>query len=395
MGLLKSASKAAGRAITFKLAWAFAPFLVVAFLCVVMVSFVLFLGTVAGMGEAATTQTVSSKCVSGSTGSVDGEGSEIQQAALANVPEEYKPLFKQAATEIGIAEETVTTQIYQESKFDPLAGSHAGAKGLAQFTDDTFTRFNPGGDVYKPEDAMKAYTAFMLYLKEKYKDQAVDDEKKLLTLMLAAYNAGEGNVDKYGGVPPFAETEHYVEVILGNQQVVFSEDCKQVAGAKAWDGDLGDGEWTNPCPGCVFTSGYGWRNVFPPGDWRNEHVGVDLATPGAGGGPGTQIIAPTDMKVVGFLAADGCVTTQQMGAPGFQFNFCHLDSWDVSQGQELKRGDIIGVEGGTAMGVKFGYATHLHLEIYRPESPMPGIPYNGFNLDPEPIMKEKGAWVGG
>lgn len=101
------------------------------------------------------------------------------------------------------------------------------------------------------------------------------------------------------------------------------------------------------------------------------------------------------MKVVGFLAADGCVTTQQMGAPGFQFNFCHLDSWDVSQGQELKRGDIIGVEGGTGMGVKFKYATHLHLEIYRPESPVPGIPYNGFNLDPEPIMKEKGAWVGG
>lgn len=396
MSLFSSATRAVRRGIGLKLLWGFAPLILAGFLALVMVTFVMFLGTVAGMGDAATTQTVSSKCVSGNAGQVQGDGSDIQAAALANVPEEYKPLFDKAAKDIGIASETVTTQIYQESLFNPQAGSGAGAQGLAQFIPSTFERFAPGGDIHDPADSMKAYTGYMNYLKDKYKDKAGGDQKKLLTLMLAAYNAGEGNVDKYDGVPPFAETEHYVEVILGNQQVAFSEGCKQVEGAKAWDGDLGDGEWTNPCPGCVFTSPYGWRTVFPAGDWRNEHVGVDLATAGLGEKqPGVEIIAPTDMKVVGFLADDGCVTTKQEGAPGFQFNFCHLESMSVSQGQVLKRGDVIGVEGGTGGGVHFGYATHLHFEIYKPDSPVPAVPYNGYNLDPEPILKEKGAWVQG
>lgn len=54
-----------------------------------------------------------------------------------------------------------------------------------------------------------------------------------------------------------------------------------------------------------------YAECLPPGDWRNEHVGVDIASPGAGTSPGGVVIAPTDMTVVGFLEADGCVTTLQ------------------------------------------------------------------------------------
>lgn len=378
-----------------KFLWGSAPLVLGLFMAALMVLMVIFMGTVAGMGQATQTQNVSSQCVSDSAGSLEGEGSETQRQALAAVPEEYKPLFEQAASDIGIAYETVATQIYQESRFDPRAGSHAGAKGLAQFIDSTFFHYVSGGDPYNPQDAMRAYTAYMNELKEMFTEKADGDQQQLLVLMLAGYNAGPGAVQQFDGVPPYPETTHYVEVILGNQQVTFSAGCQQVDGNKAWDGDLGTGEWTNPCPGCVFTSGYGWRNVFPPGDWRNEHVGVDLASPGAGRGDGGPIIAPTDMTVEGFLPQDGCVTTRQKEAPHFAFNFCHMHSWGVSVGDELKRGDIIGIEGGRGNGVNGYYGTHLHLEIYKPDSPVPAIPYNGFNLDPEPILKAKGAWVSG
>ena len=79
------------------------------------------------------------------------------------------------------------------------------------------------------------------------------------------------------------------------------------------------------------------------------------------------------------------------GEPAFKFGFCHLNRYDVQMGDVLERGDIVGIEGNRAgLG---RVATHLHFEIYSPESPDTAYPYNNFNLDPEPILKEKGAWV--
>lgn len=389
---MSGARRAAGwaaRGLAFKLLAPLLPFILLFSLIGGLVAFLLMNTAVVGWQQQQEIENASATCTSG----VEATGGD---SGTVNVPAEYAELIKKAAKDTGLPEQIVAAQIQAESNFNPQAGSGAGAKGLAQFIDSTFQKYVPGGDPYKPEDAMKAYTGYINDLKDMFKGRAGDDATELTRLVLAAYNAGPGAVEQYDGVPPYPETQGYVKKILGSAQVKFSEGCKQVSGAKAWDGDLGDGEWTNPCPGCQFTSPYGWRNVFPPGDWRNEHVGTDLATPGLGEKqPGVQIIAPTDMKVVGFLPSDGCVTAKQNGAPGFQFNFCHLESWDVQQGQELKRGDIIGVEGGTAGGVHFAYATHLHFEIYKPDSPVPAVPYNGFNLDPEPILKEKGAWVDG
>lgn len=310
-----------------------------------------------------------------------------------NVPDEYVEPIKKAAQESGLPESVVAKQIQAESNFNRLAQSPMGAKGPAQFIDSTWAAYGNGGDVFDIEDALAGYGRYMKDLAQQVEQYANGDPELHVKLTLAAYNAGPGAVAQFKGIPPYIETETYIEKILSGAQVQFSPGCQQVPGGKAWDGDLGTGEWTNPCPGCGFTSPYGIRSIFPPGDWRNNHVGIDLATPGAGKNPGTTIIAPTDMTVVGFLEADGCVTTKQDGDPGFGFNFCHLYSWDVTQGQKLKRGDIIGVEGGKGMGTQSYYDTHLHLEIYDPDSPVPGIPYNGHNIDPEPILKEKGAWV--
>ena len=99
------------------------------------------------------------------------------------------------------------------------------------------------------------------------------------------------------------------------------------------------------------------------------------------------------MTIVGFLDSDGCVLSKQKGDPGFFFAFCHMNSWEVKEGQALKRGDVLGIEGTKAGSVGGGVARHLHFEIYDPESADPPYPYNGHNINPEPILKEKGAWV--
>ncbi|WP_237223466.1 transglycosylase SLT domain-containing protein [Rothia nasimurium] len=333
-------------------------------------------------------ETASSKCSPTVTTTSDtGEN-------LINVPAEYVEDVKKAGEDSGIPAEILAKQIQQESNWDPNAVSPAGAKGLTQFIPSTWEAIAPGEDPFDPHAAIAAQGRYMKQLKDQVQHLANGDANQIVKLTLAAYNAGPGAVLNYSGIPPYKETQHYVEIITSGAQVNFSATCSQVDGAKAWDGDLGTGEWTNPCPGCVFTSGFGMRNVFPPGDWKNNHVGVDLATPGLGQGQaGVEIITPTDMTVVGMLADDGCVIAKQNEAPGFQFGFCHLDTINVAVGQNLKRGDIIGIEGGTGGGARFAFATHLHFEIYDPESPVPAYPYNGHNLNPEPILKEKGAWV--
>lgn len=317
---------------------------------------------------------------------VNGTSSVAEALSNITVPEHLVPLFEQASKETGIPVSVVTAQIFQESGFKSDAVSWAGAKGIAQMMPETWAATYPEGDPTNDEDAMKAYAILMNELRG-YVEHLADNDTDKLKLTLAAYNAGPGAVLKYNGIPPFPETQHYVENILGNQQIVFSEgagNCQR-SGGTAWDGDLGDGEWTNPCPGCTLTSGFGWRDLGPGyPDWMNNHVGVDMA-----GGTG-DIISPTEITIVNIDPNFGCVVGQ-MPDTKLQLNFCHLDSWAVSVGDNLKRGDMIGIEGGRGPGGPNSFARHLHFEIFDPESPVPAWPYNGHNIDPLPILREKGA----
>lgn len=347
------------------------------------------------------TPATSATTTSSETAAEDGEEGTEDFGAI-NVPSEYVEPIKKAAEVSGLPASVVAKQIQAESNFDRMAGSSAGAKGPAQFIDSTWAVYGNGGDVYDIEDALDAYGRYMRDLADQVAHLANGDENLHVKLTLAAYNAGPGAVFEFKGIPPYEETENYIAKILAGAQVQFSPGCKQVPGATSWDGDLGDGEWTNPCPDCVFTNGYGGRNLGNGVDAANGgvHWGVDLATPGAGYGSGGPIIAPVDMVIVDEYAKDGCVWGTATEEPKFTFGFCHLNSDQVSIGQELKRGDVIGVEGNVAGTILEmtgqSVPTHLHLEIYKP-----GFDTRNFgwfndrsgNLDPEPILKEKGAWV--
>lgn len=180
------------------------------------------------------------------------------------------------------------------------------------------------------------------------------------------------------------------------EQVDFNDVAAGMcAKAASWDGDLGDGEWTNPCPGCEPVPGSGYQsrgiNNVDAGN-GGFHYGVDLASPGAGTGDGGPIVAPTDMKVVELYEPDGCAFTVATTDPKLGFGFCHLNQIDVQNGQTVKRGDVIGIEGNKGDSVGGGFITHLHLEIYKPGADMTNWHQHKDNVDPEPILKEKGAW---
>lgn len=329
----------------------------------------------------------SAACVVSAVGEAAGDITSIPA-----IPNNWGALVDAAARTAGLQVSVVAAQLKQESGWNEGARSLAGAQGLAQFMPGTWALYGEGGDPFSAEDAIPAYGRYMAALKAGVQPLAADDADLLVRLTLAAYNAGPGAVQNARGVPPFTETQQYVEKILASGQGEFSADCAAPAGTVAWDGDLGDGEWTNPLPGGGFTSGYGHRNISNLPAWAQDHVGVDLSTPGAGYSNGGLVIAPTDLRITGFNDKDGCVIAKEDGNdPDFGFAFCHLNAYSVAVGDRLKRGDVVGTEGNRAgLGL---VATHLHLEIYKPEAPEVVYPYQGWNLDPEPILKEKGAWV--
>jgi hypothetical protein len=102
----------------------------------------------------------------------------------------------------------VAAMVRAESAFDPGAVSVKGARGLMQLMPATARRFGvPTGDLFNPERNLEAGTRYLSWLVDKFPDD--------LQSVLAAYNAGEANVARYGGVPPFRETRGYIKRIYG------------------------------------------------------------------------------------------------------------------------------------------------------------------------------------
>jgi soluble lytic murein transglycosylase-like protein len=110
-----------------------------------------------------------------------------------------------AAAKNGIDPALLRALVRQESGFDPAARSGAGATGLTQLMPGTAASL--GVD---PTDPAQALDGGARYLRQQL-DRFGGDER----LALAAYNAGPGAVARHGGVPPYAETQRYVEKVLG------------------------------------------------------------------------------------------------------------------------------------------------------------------------------------
>jgi hypothetical protein len=118
---------------------------------------------------------------------------------------QYADLINGIAVSQGVDPALVKAIIRAESGFDQRAVSRKGAQGLMQLMPETAGRYAVG-DAFDPADNIRGGVQYLRFLQDLFPGQ--------LHLTIAAYNAGENAVLRYGGIPPYAETREYVSRVL-------------------------------------------------------------------------------------------------------------------------------------------------------------------------------------
>lgn len=131
--------------------------------------------------------------------------SQIQTSTKKQHENEFTQIIKKAADRFQLPERLISSVIKHESNFNSQTVSRAGAQGLMQLMPGT-ARFLGVKNSFDPEQNINGGA--------RYLRQMLDQFNGDTTLALAAYNAGPGNVKKYGGIPPFKETQNYVQKVL-------------------------------------------------------------------------------------------------------------------------------------------------------------------------------------
>ena len=117
----------------------------------------------------------------------------------------YDDLIQSASAHHGVRADFVRAVIQTESQFDARAVSSVGAQGLMQLMPATARRFGVG-DAFDPRQNIFGGVRYLRWLLDKFAGD--------MTLASAGYNAGENAVVRYGGIPPYKETQHYVRRVM-------------------------------------------------------------------------------------------------------------------------------------------------------------------------------------
>jgi TPR repeat protein len=125
-------------------------------------------------------------------------------ASLPAYKQKFAELVRSLAPKYDVSPRLALAIVAVESNFEPFARSPKDARGLMQLIPDTASRFNVK-NAYDPNQNVRGGLSYLRWLLAYYRGR--------VELAAAAYNAGEGAVDRHGGVPPYAETRDYVRKI--------------------------------------------------------------------------------------------------------------------------------------------------------------------------------------
>ncbi|PAD70738.1 phage tail tape measure protein [Bacillus sp. 7586-K] len=265
----------------------------------------------------------------------------------------YASYINQAASKYGVNPFLIAAMIQQESGFNPKAVSPAGARGLMQLMPGTARDLGVSNS-FDPYQNIMGGTK---YIAQQLKTFGNDIQKAL-----AAYNAGPGNVRKYGGIPPFRETQNYVNKVLANFNKLAGSANNIATTFSSASQSVADYYKNN----FRVTSKFGQKESFR----TSPHKGLDLAN-GKQGDPvkalrGGKVITAAYSKTAGYW-----VVVQQ--DDGTVAKYMHMQKGlNVKAGQKVSAGQQLGKVGNTGRST----GAHLHIQIEQ----------NGKPIDPQKYM---------
>lgn len=137
-------------------------------------------------------------------------------ASSSNSRNSYDSYILASASRHGVDPALMKAMMHTESAFNPNARSPVGAQGLMQLMPATARRFKVS-NAWNPAENIEGSAKYIAWLMRRFNNN--------VEFAVAGYNAGEGNVDKYNGIPPFKETRNYVKSVMSRYHSLYKNDA--------------------------------------------------------------------------------------------------------------------------------------------------------------------------